>query len=299
MTLPGLITLHCLVHPCDNPLRRIFSITINKNKRVFDLKVFTKKRRSPEFDHLPVINLWLYRTSLPGNDEFQQQIDDPNLDDKQLLLDPPQELAEIFPSVPEKRHIHVIVQPPLSSEVVSLVEERAAYLTKNSPETPSIGASPAKFSETQKSDVYLCHRPLAAYDPVPVTLLEPIFSQFVDDCRVYEPTGEDSRFVLELSRQMSRSYFSVKERMETFRGLFSSYTATADSTQFVAGGHLVAGKFLAAIAVGTNEIGTDNNDPFAQGLIRYHQFIEQLDNSADKVTELRSVVPCFHIVVFV
>ena len=97
---------------------------------------------------------------------------------------------------------------------------------------------------------------------------------------------------------MSRSYFSVKERMETFRGLFSSYTATADSTQFVAGGHLVAGKFLAAIAVGTNEIGTDNNDPFAQGLIRYHQFIEQLDNSADKVTELRSVVPCFHIVVF-
>ena len=172
------------------------------------------------------------------------------------------------------------------------MEERATYLTKKSPETPSIGASPEKFSEMQKNDVYFCHRPLAAYDLVPVTLLEPIFSQFVDDCRGYEPTGEDSCFVLELSRQMSHSYFSLKEQMETFRGLFSSYTATADSTQFV------VGKFLAAIAVGTNEIGTDNNDPFAQGLICYHQFIEQLDNSADKVTELRSVIPCFHIVVF-
>ena len=82
VTLPGLITLHCLVHPCDNPLQQIFSITIDKNKRAFDLKVFIKKKRSPEFDHLPMINLWLYRTSLPGNDEFQQQIDDPNLDDK-------------------------------------------------------------------------------------------------------------------------------------------------------------------------------------------------------------------------
>ena len=178
------------------------------------------------------------------------------------------------------------------------MEEWATYLTKNSPETPSIGASPEKFSEMQKNNVYLCHRPLAAYDPVPVTLLEPIFSQFIDDCQAYEQTGEDSCFVLELSRQMSHSYFSLKEQMEMFRGLFSSYTATADSTQFVAGGHLVVGKFLAAIAVGTNEIGTDNNDPFAQGLIHYHQFIEQLDNSADKVTELCSVVPCFHIIVF-
>jgi len=178
------------------------------------------------------------------------------------------------------------------------MEERATYLRKYSAETPLIAASLAKFSETQKNNVYLCHRPFEAHDPVPVTLLEPIFSQFVDDCQAYKPTGEDNRFVHELSRQMSRSYFSVKERMETFRSLFSSYTATAGSTQFITDGYLVAGKFLVAIAVGTNEMGTDNNDPFAQGLIHYHQFIEQLDNSTDNVTELRSVLPCFHIVVF-
>ena len=179
-----------------------------------------------------------------------------------------------------------------------LIEERASYLAKNRAEDSSIGASLAKFSDTQKNDVYLCHRPFEAYDPLPVTLLEPIFSEFVDDCRAYEPTGEDSRFVHELSRQMARSYFSVEKRMETFRRLFSSYTATASSTQFVTDGDLVAGKFLVAIAVGTNEMGTDNNDPFAHGLIRYHQFIEQLNNSRGTVTQLRSVIPCFHIVVF-
>jgi len=113
---PELITLNCLVHSYDDPLRRIFSITIDKNKRVFDLKVFVKNKKSPEFDHISVIQLWLYRASLPGNDEFQQQIDDPNLDPNLVgkePLDPLQKLTEIFPRVPEKRYLHVIVRLPL------------------------------------------------------------------------------------------------------------------------------------------------------------------------------------------
>ncbi|KAG2061005.1 hypothetical protein BDR06DRAFT_849362, partial [Suillus hirtellus] len=52
--------------------------------------------------------------------------------------------------------------------------------------SPSAGAKPSAFSTKQDQQEYLCNRPCRAMDPVPITLLEPIFAEFMDDCQKYE-----------------------------------------------------------------------------------------------------------------
>ena len=50
----------------------------------------------------------------------------------------------------------------------------------------------------------------------PVTLLHPIFGEFVDDCQNYKPTEVDNAFVLELSTEMSKIYDTEAECTKIF-----------------------------------------------------------------------------------
>lgn len=92
--------------------------------------------------------------------------------------------------------------------------------------------------------------------------------------------------------------------MKEFKAHFHSYgiglyaTAVPSSSHQTDGHLMVGGKFVVVILEGKNEIGTTSGDPFAQALLYYHNFIRALDADAMKVSQLRSFLPCFHIIVF-
>jgi hypothetical protein len=75
-------------------------------------------------------------------------------------------------------------------------DPRYAYIF-NWGEDPPWYIGPAIFAEKQGR--LPSHR-------IPKNLLEPIFSQFIDDCQNYRPTEEYNRFVQELSEKMCFLY---------------------------------------------------------------------------------------------
>ncbi|KAH7904758.1 hypothetical protein BJ138DRAFT_1018649 [Hygrophoropsis aurantiaca] len=183
------------------------------------------------------------------------------------------------------------------------VNRRSIYLSQGDADPPSTGGKPSVFSKKQTKKVYLCNRPSDAADALPVTLIEPIFGQFVDDYQKIAPTDTDNSFVLELSREMSSFHGDENRRMHKFRRMLSSYgitlhAASVGSTKCTSDGHLMVGKFVAAIVEGKNEIGSGIAEPFLEAIMYYRKFIEILHNPQDDIAHLRSVVPCFHIIVF-
>ncbi|KAG1721873.1 hypothetical protein EDB19DRAFT_1646142 [Suillus lakei] len=69
------------------------------------------------------------------------------------------------------------------------------------------------------------------------------------------------------------------------------------STKGTTNGHLLSinGKFVQVIAEGKNEIGGGGAEPFAEAMLYYRKFMEDLKN---EIPNLRSVIPCIHIIVF-
>jgi hypothetical protein len=119
---------------------------------------------------------------------------------------------------------------------------------------------PAEFFAIQEGKQYLCSRPRAAADPVPVTLLVPIFAEFVDDCQNHQPTADDNKFVQQLSEQMCQHYANESLRMYAFRQLLRDIgieleASAVDRTKCTTDGHLMSpcGKFALVIAEGKNE----------------------------------------------
>jgi hypothetical protein len=55
-----------------------------------------------------------------------------------------------------------------------------------------------------------------------VTLLHPIFGEFIDDCK-HQPTDRDNTLVLELSTAMSAFYTGEDGRARRIREIFANY----------------------------------------------------------------------------
>ncbi|KAG1851653.1 hypothetical protein F4604DRAFT_1592308, partial [Suillus subluteus] len=167
---------------------------------------------------------------------------------------------------------------------------------------PSAGAKPASFAATQEEEEYLCNRPRRATDSLPVTLLEPIFAKFVDDCQDYQPTDQDNDFVRKLSENMSSFYPDEHSRMKVFRELLHGYGITLHSspigsTKCTTDGHLMStdGDFVQVISEGKNEIGSGGAEPFAQAMLYYRKILKE---SNAEIEKFQSVLPCIHIIVF-
>jgi hypothetical protein len=92
--------------------------------------------------------------------------------------------------------MHTSTTFPILIVVLSLVDpsvnKRYAYLSKWVEDPPWYGAESSILAAKQGQNVY---HPDKASHIVPLTLLEPIFAQFVDDSQNYRPTDEDNRFV--------------------------------------------------------------------------------------------------------
>ncbi|KAG2086816.1 uncharacterized protein F5147DRAFT_791669 [Suillus discolor] len=168
--------------------------------------------------------------------------------------------------------------------------------------TPSAGAKLSAFSTKQDQQEYLCNRPRRAADPLLVTLLEPIFAEFVDDCQNHQLTVRNNDFVLQLSEKMASFYPNELAQMNTFRQVLRNYgiilnASMVGSTRCTMDGHLLStnGKFVQVIIEGKNEIGSGAAEPFMEAMLYYCKFME---DSKIEIARLRSFIPCIHVIVF-
>ncbi|KAG2055286.1 hypothetical protein BDR06DRAFT_934328 [Suillus hirtellus] len=154
----------------------------------------------------------------------------------------------------------------------------------------------------QEKQEYLCNRPRGAADPVPVTLLEPIFAQFVDDCQKRQPTDHDNNLVWRLSETMCDFYKDELARMNAFRDVLRECgialnASMVGATKFITDGHLMSsdGMFVEVILEGKNEIGSDAAEPFVEAMLYHRKFMAE---SKSEIANRWSVFPCLHIIVF-
>ncbi|KAG1766754.1 hypothetical protein EV702DRAFT_789503 [Suillus placidus] len=287
------LKLNCFVLG-DDP-RRVFEIKIASTESVSALKKLIKDAKK-QFDHVDADGLELRQVKINYDLHLLNPIGDEGVELKPLT-----ELSEVFKDGVECECIHVVVRHPAVARYIPAVDRRFAYLKKGAG-TPSAGAKPSAFSRKQDEQEYLCNRPCTAADPVPVTLLEPIFAEFVDDCQNHQPTACDNEFVRQLSENMSSFYSDELTRMSVFWQVLRDYgitfnTSIVNSTKCTAVGRLLStnGKFMQVIVEGKNEIGSGDAEPFAEAMLYYRKFIE---DSKIEMVRLRSVLPCIHIIVF-
>jgi hypothetical protein len=168
---------------------------------------------------------------------------------------------------------------------------------------PSDAGQPRQFEDLQGNprEQIFCSRPREVADPIPVTLLEPIFAQFVDDCRCedYELTDDDHAFAVELSHEMCKFQPSEPVRMDKFRKIFHAHgitlhAGTIGHSQVSTDGHLLDGTHVKVILEGKNEIGSGGAEPFLQSLLYYRKFLSFVEQ--DVFEEHKAILPCFHLV---
>ncbi|KAG1730964.1 uncharacterized protein EDB91DRAFT_1085257 [Suillus paluster] len=125
-------------------------------------------------------------------------------------------------------------------------------------------------------------------------LFHPVFGDFVKDCGDLKPTHEDYRFVREFSYEMCKFHADYRLRTQTFREVVDSISY---GIPLYAGDyHLVIGKFVSVVAAGRNEIGDVGAEPFLpEAMCCYRKSLAKSNNPQDKITQLRSVLPCLRI----
>jgi len=110
------VTLLCLVHGQLGD--SAFPIDIEKNKLVGHLKDAIKEKKSNDFQGIDAEKLALWRVSIPDdNDQALTNLELKNDDEKGVKkIRPSDEISDIFPHSPERKHIHIIVVPPAPAQ---------------------------------------------------------------------------------------------------------------------------------------------------------------------------------------
>ncbi|KAG2100178.1 uncharacterized protein F5147DRAFT_813356 [Suillus discolor] len=257
------------------------AVDVEWTKTIGDLRNVIKDAKKPEFDHVAADRLELWKVKINLNDTHFCNV----IIDEGIELHPLTELSDVFADGIER----------------GSVDRRIAYLKKGVG-TLSAGATPSAFSTKQDQQEYLCNRPHRAADPLLVTLLEPIFTEFVDNCQNHQPTVRDNDFVLQLSEKMASFYPNELTRMNTFRQVLCDYSIILNASMVGLTGcttdrHLLSTnrKFVQVIIEGKNKIGSGTAKPFVEAMLYYHKFME---DSKIEIARLRSFIPCIHVIVF-
>jgi hypothetical protein len=103
-----MITLFCLVH--GEPVGNAFSVKIPPTDTVDDLKKLIKKEKQNKFSNIDADELRLWADSIPIDDATA--LEELELKHEEALI-PTDDIAEVFPESPAKKHIHIIVKAPL------------------------------------------------------------------------------------------------------------------------------------------------------------------------------------------
>lgn len=134
-----------------------------------------------------------------------------------------------------------------------------------------------------------------------MTLIHPVFAQFVQDCKTYEPTEVDYKLERKLSREMSRKFPSEKERAAAFRdimtqdygiplkiGRIAAYTTDGDAREESKHDQK---QYIYLITEAKNELGSGGHaEPTFQSSLYYFEYLREF---SDKPPLLG---PCLHII---
>ena len=116
------ITLVCLVK--GNLPANAFAVDINSGKLVSHLKGVIKAKKAPRFDDIPADELKLWKVEIP--DDRDSELASPALDVELLAT---RDVGDYWTKKLPKRHIHVIVEPPVQIASSSREQELLDQLT--------------------------------------------------------------------------------------------------------------------------------------------------------------------------
>ena len=102
------IKLFCLLKGNTPAVKHAFEVVIEADKSVSALKEVIKAKKAPRFDDIPADELKLWKVEIP--DDRDSELADPALNDELLAT---RDVEDYWTEKPPKRHIHVIVEPPV------------------------------------------------------------------------------------------------------------------------------------------------------------------------------------------
>ncbi|KIJ63839.1 hypothetical protein HYDPIDRAFT_29189, partial [Hydnomerulius pinastri MD-312] len=275
------LDINCWVRGYET--NRIFAVKISRSKTVGALKDAIKNEKPVGFRDIDANTLVLYKVSLASDEGLEETLKGLTFDHEKPLH-PLHTLSEVFPDAPLKRHIHIVIEAPLSVQshvrplssypalVLHQVEaQRLTFLRADASTAPSSGGQLEEFSKRQndpKQAIY-CNRPHSARATIPVTLLHPVFGQFLDDCETRETTAEDNAFAMEFSIAMSNFYLDEQERAQEIRNVFSAWDldftcSNVGDAEYMTGGDISVNDYRYAIAEFKNEVCSTGAEPYAQ-----------------------------------
>jgi hypothetical protein len=137
---------------------------------------------------------------------------------------------------------------------------------------PSTLGEPPEFKKYQRASdgpAFYFNRPPSAAGIIPVTLLHPIFGQFVDDCDTHMPTREDNTLVFALSKAMSEFYDNEDSRATEFRDILAAHgiemrATRIEGTKYQTDGDIQMEFNRYTIAEVKGEIGSKGAEPLIQ-----------------------------------
>src|ERR1700729_1040840 len=103
------LNLNCLVLGHD--ASRIFPIEIAESKTVGALKDAVKDKKEHAFPHIDADTLFLWKVSIPVNQNLTENLSKLDFVDESSLL-PVKRLSKVFSDQPEDEHLHVVVRVP-------------------------------------------------------------------------------------------------------------------------------------------------------------------------------------------
>jgi hypothetical protein len=276
---PPLLRINCLV--LGETHNHIFSVKIAGTESVGALKDAIKAEKQPAFDHVPADTLVLWKVSFPVDGSLDGNLRN-LLDDNSLS--PVHRLSKVFSNMPKEEYLHIVVKGPSIAEnedppvsLANLLKERQRFSAALPSTPPSSLGLPSNFSKFQeKQNPIACGRPPAADAPIPITLLHPIFRQFLDNCENHRPIAEDNMLVLELMGAMSSFFRGKGARAAELRDILTSHgipiatsTITSKGHYFCTDGAVAINGHLVAIIEVKEEIGSRGAEPYAQVVLYY------------------------------
>ena len=294
-----LLSLNCFIIG-DGPDRN-FVVKIPKAETVSILKELIRDKNPSSLANVDVKDIDLWRVSFPIDDLPVKASTKfgPKLRAEKLLSD-------VFPNVLDINHIHVFALVPEKGEykidsalklliscpgapspssrpspsaykfpILTIDEIRPSrenFCQRRKPAAPSNGGEPPMFVKDQGVECIPCNRPYNSPAALPLSLLHPIFGQFVDDAEDYVPTSDDPAFFFKFVEAMAAIYNLEKERMEAVLKVFQDSAMDVKRTgigNYTTDGDMSYDKFRFAFFEFKNEVGSKGAEPFFQAILYY------------------------------
>ncbi|KAG8213489.1 hypothetical protein J3R82DRAFT_12028 [Butyriboletus roseoflavus] len=195
---------------------------------------------------------------------------------------------ETIPTALGPRKVLPCSLPSMHEETIPTASE------KQEEKTPSGAAKPSSF-RTRRADKEKripCGRPRSHEETIPLTLLHPVFGEFVDNCKTNKITPDDYTFAIDLTNTMSSLYDNEVARFQVVRGVFQQYgihfTDSVVNGKFVVDADMSTNGHRYVIAKFKDEVGSISAEPYFESILHY---LESTKNAA--VEFPWSPLPCF------